>query len=324
MRNWILITFLSILITTGCADKNSFAIKQDVLEPVGVPPTVELPTVSEPITEVPIPKPEPPVKSEPPTQPQQQSQPEGGSGNTPREEPEEKPTEISNEAPKEPPANESSQQGSGEIAERGFITPTIYYFAVINEDENQCPKDSPIVNREGETLISVCKSTLEVCSEEGSCGIIQNGKKRSFNIIGHIDGKKRYFETTQDECKFGYGVSSSCLDPFYTLAADLRIYKSGDVIFVPAIKGLVLPDGSKHSGYFIIRDKGTGIVGKGRFDFFSGFYSWRSSQNPFKKIGLGSTKTRIPYFKIRGSKAKATLKSRAFPKLPANPINESP
>lgn len=298
MHSWFLFTFLSILITSGCADKNSFAIKQDATEPVSIPQTVELPIVSTPTPAVLDQKPKP---------------------QEPSKDPQIEPTEETKIPVKEVPV-----QNSGEIAERGFITPTIYYFAVINEDEKQCSQNSTLIDRDGEALISVCKSTFDICSEEGSCGVIQNGKKRSFNIIGHIGGKKRYFETTKDVCKFGYGVSSSCLDPFYTLAADLTIYKSGDVILVPSVKGLELPDGSKHTGYFIVRDKGTGIVGKGRFDFFSGYYSWRSSENPFKKMGLGSTKTRVPYFKIRGSKARAMLESRAFPKLPSNAINESP
>lgn len=34
-----------------------------------------------------------------------------------------------------------------------------------------------------------------------------------------------------------------CLDPYFTVAADLNFYKLGDVIFVPQFVGEVMPDG---------------------------------------------------------------------------------
>lgn len=220
------------------------------------------------------------------------------------------------------PSNEGT--GTATITEKGFIKPTIYFFPIINEDSKSCAKGSRMISRSGETLINICQSTFEVCSEQGSCAITQNGKTRSFNIIGKFLGVERYFETTKDKCMFGYGVKSSCLDPFYTLAADLSLYKSGDVVYVPSIRGLALPDGSKHTGYFVIRDQGRGIIGKGRFDFFSGFYSWKNAANPFTKAGLGSTSTNVPYQVISGAYAKQFLKSRAFPSLPANVIDDKP
>lgn len=210
------------------------------------------------------------------------------------------------------------------IVEEGFIKPTIYYFPISNEDATRCKQQIDIVDKRGVALIKVCRSTFNLCSEQGSCAVIQKGHKRSFNILGKVLGQERYFETTKDTCRFGYGVKSSCLDPFYTLAADLSIYQPGDVIHIPAIRGLRLPDGSQHSGYFLVRDQGRGVIGKGRFDFFSGYFSWKSSQNPFSKIGLGSKSTQIPYQKIKGTKAKDFLASRAFPMLPETTIDQKP
>ncbi len=69
---------------------------------------------------------------------------------------------------------------------------------------------------------------------QGSCSVIQDGKKHNFNVIGRTSGQDRFFEIEKnDDCQYGYGVQSSCLDPYYTLAADLTIYKPGEVIFVP-------------------------------------------------------------------------------------------
>lgn len=198
----------------------------------------------------------------------------------------------------------------------GVAKPTLYYFATFNEDESKCTQDSMLHGRGATEILKVCKETLEQCGLQGSCAIIQNGNMRAFNVLDRVGGVDHFFEISKSECRFGYGVRQYCLDPFYTLAADLSIYKPGQVIYVPAIRGTQLPDGTKHSGYFVIRDQGRGIKGTGRFDFFSGTFSWRDSRNPFKKLGLGDTKTKVPYFKVSGKTARQVLEHRAFPKLP--------
>jgi 3D (Asp-Asp-Asp) domain-containing protein len=211
---------------------------------------------------------------------------------------------------------EAPHQGVGQVLESGFIKPTIYYHAVLDEDKDKCSKSERLTSTSGNTLANVCKKTLAECKMEGSCAVVQNGVQRSFNISSKVNGIYRFFETTKDVCKFGYGVKQTCLDPFYSVAADLNIYHTGDVLFIPAIKGVQLPDGSKHSGYFVVRDSGSKIIGKGRFDFYSGFLHWTKKENPFKKLGLADIKTQIPYKIIGGTLAVAARNSRAFPKIP--------
>lgn len=224
----------------------------------------------------------------------------------------------------EPVLSKTPNAPRSEIVGPGVLKPTVYFFVILNEDKNGCKADTKrtMHGAGSKPLLKVCPKTAAACALQGSCGIIQKGQLHTFNIIGRFDGQDRYFEIPDDGCRFGYGVNSSCLDPFYTLAADLTIYKPGEVIFVPAVVGLELPDGSKHNGYFVIRDKGRGIKGLGRFDFFSGHYSWYDSQNPFKKVGLGDVNTNIPYYRIKGEAAKKVLASRAFPSLPPNAVTE--
>ncbi|MDG0814849.1 3D domain-containing protein [Bdellovibrio svalbardensis] len=237
---------------------------------------------------------------------------------TPKDEPtaEPKSTDSNPKVPTKPTEPEH------QVAESGVIKPTVYYFPVFNEDKKLCDKDEvrTLHGTSGEKIINVCPSTLNSCGLQGSCAVIQKGVRRSFNISDRIRGQDRYFEMTNTECRYGYGVRSACLDPFYTVAADLDIYKPGDVIYVPAAVGLKLPDGTTHNGYFIVRDQGRGINGKGRFDFYSGFLSWRDSQNPFRKLRFEDMKTQVPYAKIIGAKAEQVLKSRAYPKLPMPPL----
>jgi 3D (Asp-Asp-Asp) domain-containing protein len=205
-----------------------------------------------------------------------------------------------------------------DIALSSHLRPTVYYFPVINEDVRKCERDYILRDEEGEKILSLCEKTRASCRLQGSCAIIQGGKTRTFNIMGNVDGKDRFFETSKDECRFGFGVKSSCLDPFYTVAADLSVYRPGDVIYVPLVRGVELPDGSKHSGYFLVRDSGRNILGKTRFDFFTGHISWRDDENPFSKIGLASKTNRFQFMKIKGAKAKAFSLQRSYPKLPVD------
>ncbi|WP_413943366.1 hypothetical protein [Bdellovibrio sp. HCB-162] len=220
------------------------------------------------------------------------------------------------------PANPSAlpAPAQAEMNGPGVLKPTVYYFYVVNEDKNTCSANTKVTmhGTGGKALLKVCPKTAEACGLQGSCAIVQKGVTRAFNVIGRVDGQDHFFEIEKNGCRFGYGVNSSCLDPFYTLAADLTIYKPGEVIYVPAVVGLELPDGSKHSGYFVIRDKGRGIIGRGRFDFFSGYFSWLDPKNPFNKLGLGDVKTNIPYYRVTGESAKKFLLSRKYPQIPVH------
>lgn len=224
----------------------------------------------------------------------------------------EKAAETKDDSTRNKPANDNSKDFTGP----GVLKPTIYYFPSFNEDESKCEKNTMMHGTGGKDLLMVCQSTAKECGLQGSCAITQNGVTRSFNILGAKDGQDRFFEIGEQGCRYGYGVESACLDPFYTLAADLNLYEPGEVIFVPAVVGTKLPDGSQHSGYFVIRDRGRGVTGTGRFDFFSGLITWKDAKNPFTKMGLGDVKTNIPYFKVKGKTAQQVLLHRAFPKLP--------
>lgn len=207
---------------------------------------------------------------------------------------------------------------STDVSMKGRLRPTVYYYPVINEDRRKCSAKSQLIDSDGKRLARVCEATRASCRLQGSCAIIQKGKKRTFNIKGQVDGIDRFFETTKDACRYGYGVKSSCLDPFYTVAADLNIYRPGDVIYVPVVRGIELPDGSKHSGYFIVRDRGRNIIGKTRFDFFTGHISWRDDENPFTKAGLANKANKFEFMKIKGKKAQTFSELRSYPKLPVD------
>lgn len=206
---------------------------------------------------------------------------------------------------------------SADFTLEGEITPTVYYNAIINDDKT-CTDEERVTlhGAKAVELAKVCPSTLNYCGLQGSCTVVSKGTQVSYNVINRYAGVDHFMVLNVEECPFGLGVRSICLDPFYTVAADLKIYKPGDVIFIPQLVGFELFMGRKHTGFFVVRDKGRDIVGKGRFDFFSGFYSWRDQQNPFAKAKLNSSKTKMMFYKVTGKSAESVLSGRMFPGLP--------
>jgi 3D (Asp-Asp-Asp) domain-containing protein len=192
----------------------------------------------------------------------------------------------------------------------GIITPTIYYNPIYHDDDQACKEDARVSMKEksGKTLIKVCRNIAKECGLQGSCTIEQNGELRLFNILNRINGQDYFFEMDREECSYGYGVRSLCLVPYHTLAADLTIYKAGQVIYIPSMKGIKLPNGRLHSGYFVVRDRGRAIKGAGRFDFFTGFLNWTDPANPFVKVGLGNKDTDMVFYIVKGEAAKKALR----------------
>jgi 3D (Asp-Asp-Asp) domain-containing protein len=208
------------------------------------------------------------------------------------------------------------QTSHSDVVDSGMISPTIYYTPVFKSTDQTCSvsERKNLHNSAGESLIQICPKLVQSCDLQGTCFIEENGKLRRFNIIGRSNGQNHYHELGPNECSFGFGVRDICLDPFYTMAADLAIYRPGDVIQIPAVEGTLLPDGTKHSGYFIIRDQGAGIKGKGRFDIFTGFLSPYNNGNPFLKLKLGDKSTRLPFNQITGAMADKVKAVRHYPR----------
>jgi 3D (Asp-Asp-Asp) domain-containing protein len=189
------------------------------------------------------------------------------------------------------------------------LTPTVYYTPTIDTTKATCPKNKR-VNVKGEknvTIVTLCPDDYQKLSTEGAAIIITTRGRFLVNFLERRNGVSIYFVGTQ--CLFGYATQNRCLTPFKSIAADLDRYNVGDKIFVPKVKGLKLPDGSTHDGWFVIVDAGEDIKGKGRFDFFSGTYTDQDKENPFVKIGLNDKKNKFEYTLTPARRPKAGHKS---------------
>lgn len=206
-----------------------------------------------------------------------------------------------------------------------YITPTIYHISdYSSEKASQCSEKTSLNLRKSKdnvVKIPVCRQAHKGCTLQGSCYIQVEEQKTLINYHKKVNGVVQFMVVDRSICKHGLGDSSDskqtfkamCLDPFYSVAADTSIYPLGTVVYIPAVRGTAIPDGSVHDGYFIVRDSGGNIDGRGRFDFFTGDVDLNAG-NPFSNLGLGG-ESNFDYFVVSDSEAEAVRDRRQFPLL---------
>lgn len=195
------------------------------------------------------------------------------------------------------------------------LSPTIYYKPVVHIENEKCSSNDLVdmKTKQGATLATLCKATYKNCLLQGSCYIIQGNQTKMIGYGGeHTDGYN-FVEVDYKRCPYGWGVKEICLDPYFSIAADMKYFDAGDVIYVPKLVGVALPTGETHDGYMIVRDEGGGITGPARFDFFTGLLDHRSKKNPFATLGFGDQTNRFEFRIVKGDEAKQALKRRGYP-----------
>ncbi len=197
------------------------------------------------------------------------------------------------------------------------LSPSIYYKPIFNAKEgcNSGPT-VPLLSPEGKVYELLCEEQFKSCVMQGACALVKEARLRSFNYYARgTDGVPRFKEVDLQRCPFGFGQRNICLDPFYTVAADLSIYSLGDVIFVPKIVGELMPDGHYHPGYFVIRDSGAAIKGQGRFDFYVGYTRPFSRENPFFRLGFADKGNSFEFRLATDEEAKLFREKTRFPNV---------
>jgi hypothetical protein len=215
-------------------------------------------------------------------------------------------------------------------------SPSIYYLPVVDLDEKpSCqpgdslhtvrnPNKKPL--QKDEKIIIMCRSMIWHCAMQGSCALIIDKKRTMMHYhtrieVGKVNGKIKYepLFVLRDigKCPYSRGYNDVCADPFFSVAADPVHYPQGTVIFVPILRGILLPDGDIHDGYLIVRDKGEKIKDIHRFDFFTGFLNDKSNVNPFVSLKINDQSTKLRYTVVRDQQIKSTIyKRRNYPGLP--------
>ncbi|MGZ3775591.1 MAG: 3D domain-containing protein [Pseudobdellovibrionaceae bacterium] len=205
---------------------------------------------------------------------------------------------------------------AGSESTDGMLSPTIYYLPTIHQNSGQCSANdlSTMRTSDDRTLATLCESDIRLCHQQGSCFVEKNGDIGFYSFHGMKNGEPRFLKVSTAKCPYGYGVKGACLDPYFSVAADLNYHSVGDVIYIPRLVGVVLSTGEVHDGYVIIRD--SGVYGPSRFDFFTGMQSYLLKTNTFGKIGLGDPSNRFEYRVVTDDQAQIIRAKRNYPGLP--------
>lgn len=206
-----------------------------------------------------------------------------------------------------------------------FITSTIYYIPDYTSVNNEQCSDSVEIkikkSKDNITLSKLCRNVFKDCLMQGSCFVSLDNHKQMLNYHKKINSLIQFQTVDLAVCPFGLGdstdslksYSTMCLDPYRSLAADLKLYPLGTVVYIADVVGTVLPNGQVHDGYFIVRDSGGNIDGYGRFDFYTGFDSV-GRRNVFSQIGLGG-EANYRYQIVTGPEASRVISELGFPRL---------
>lgn len=199
----------------------------------------------------------------------------------------------------------------------GFVRPTVYYIPTYDIDKLNCRSVDQVTIRtkDGKAIARACNDHQVDCAMQGSCYLRNKDHFILINVTSVAKGKLGFQVLDKKVCPFGLGNKGACSDPFYSIAADPKLYKMGTVIFINSIRGLKLPNGEIHSGYFIVRDTGGAIKGSSRFDFFTGIYGDKDNENIFDKMGLSDKNKRFEYRIAPPGITKAVHASRGYPGL---------
>ncbi len=161
---------------------------------------------------------------------------------------------------------------------------------------------SNIRDRKGKIIATVCTRFYRVLNMEGSAILKDRGDGEiAVNYAGVVSSDRRF--RILAHCSFGEGVKKNlCLLPHHTLATDNKAHAVGDIIYMPKADGLVLPDGTLHEGFFIVRDTGGAFQGIGakRVDIFTGVEP--DLNNTFSRAGFNHH-TETEAFKVTGKSA---------------------
>jgi len=200
------------------------------------------------------------------------------------------------------------------------LSPTIYYIKTI-DPEQKCDTKKTIYSVEGKSLAKVCSEAYKSCVIEGTCAILTKSPPPTESTKDEGSSSASapaplFSAVDEHKCPWGYGVSAICLDPYFTVAADLEFHKAGEVIFVDKLKGVKLPTGEVHSGFLIVRDKGGAIKGANRLDFFTGVLTYRDERNPFTPVGFSSKTNKFEYRRATQEESDHFRKERNYPGIP--------
>lgn len=145
-----------------------------------------------------------------------------------------------------------------------IMNPSFYNIAV--ESEKETGDDMIVFSPEGKPLVEVRESFYKRLTLEGT-GMLRDG--RLLNFHSKKDGNIRF-----QFVPYPIGARNARIYAFKSVAVDPKFIPLGARLFIPKTKGIKLPDGTIHDGFWRADDVGSAIKGN-RLDLFTGEYKWK-------------------------------------------------
>lgn len=182
-------------------------------------------------------------------------------------------------------AQEATTGSRARACGNGKISSTVYFVPSQNE-ARYANCSSPSFVRAGSQSIKVCSKFRSEVRLQGS-GLLQTPQGTFvLRYTGRVE-KQNCNGTVK-------GAAGRCLLPFFSIAADPRYHRLGDIVYVPEMAGRLVrlpPDNREisHPGYFRVDDVGGAIKGRNRFDFYTGTMGLNANNNFFGSRGPRGT-----------------------------------
>jgi 3D (Asp-Asp-Asp) domain-containing protein len=172
----------------------------------------------------------------------------------------------------------------------GSFRPTFYCLA--NEADARyagLPADAEIRDIYGRTIARVCRAFKKKADLEGSARLSDG---RVINFAGRAPDGIRY--RVVHGARYGLGAANAELTsrgepykliPYRSVAVDPEQVPLGSVLYIPRARGVALPGGEEHDGYFLAHDVGGAITSR-RIDLFVG--TEEDVRNAFTRGGLSN------------------------------------
>ena len=144
------------------------------------------------------------------------------------------------------PAHAVEEQGE----KIGRAVLTFYWIVDETSDRYDGPRDAELLDARGRLIARTHVRFKRDLVMEGT-GWLRDGRTVMFHK--KVGGQNRFRIT-----KSRYGLTSTgcALVPYRSVAVDPHFVKLGSKIYIPQLKGTVLPDGTVHDGMFVANDRG--------------------------------------------------------------------
>lgn len=156
---------------------------------------------------------------------------------------------------------------SNKLRSLGQMRPSFYWISIEPDDGKQ--KTKKLLDVHGRVLAITSADYYRKLRMEGT-GRLTNGKVVNFHRFQQLpNGKKEIlWRFCGKEAPYGFGYEDIPLVPYRSAAVDPKLIPIGSWLYIPAAKGIALPDGTEHDGYFHAIDIGDAIEDR-KIDIFT-------------------------------------------------------